>query len=175
MFSSVVLGAFLGLSACAFGTVTLPDTCTSQQVDFGAPPELGVVSIGPATSTADLSAAIKKIKDVTKNTDVTVTKVWIDNPGDFSWVTAASVSITGSAKDGSTPKIQFGTWQGIASGNQILLNTNIPSSDLIRYMSSGPLTFDYTVSGLMTSSNQPKGEMINSVGMCFNTSGDFSL
>ena len=178
MFSSVVLGAFLGLSACAFGTVTLPDTCTTQDVDWGSPTLVnGPNTIGPAAVKADLSGALNKLKSVTKNMTVSVSKIWIDNPGNLSWISSASVSIQGGASDGSTPNVLLGTFTGsAASMTTIPITVSMDEATLVKYMESGTVILTYEVSGNVTQSNKPPvGVLKNNVGLCVNTTGDFSL
>jgi hypothetical protein len=176
-----ILITLLGLMVvgCTTATIKAP-ACDAESVDFGMVPAIPANTLPnvavpvtlPAQSVSfDFSDDINKINSVAKNLQIDITSLAIqdtsDGGSDLAWVRSVDVQITGSASDGSTPMAELGS-----ANSDLQVQIKMSDADVLRYMASGRVTLTITISGMVSPSTIPHGEIANSVNLCVLASGD---
>lgn len=174
---AVLVLAGISMVGCVSATVTAP-ACDTQSVNLGNAPTLPVgvsatVTLPPAPVTYDFSDALKKVSDVSSGVKATIDSLAITNTGDLDWVRSVSVTIKGSATDGSTPETAFASNQWSDSpGSSLGLNVTMDGDTTLKYLKSGPVTLNFTVSGDVSSGSVAPGTpLTNDANLCLTAQG----
>ena len=175
----IVIMTALALSGCVAARITAPG-CDAQSIDFGSVPSIPAntlpnvsvpVTLPPQSISIDYSDYIKKVDSVSKNLQVDITKLVIQSTGDggndLAWVRSVDVKIIGSDPNGSTPMATLGT-----ADSSLNVKVTMSDAEVLHYLSSGKVTLTITISGVVTTTTLPQGELTDSVNLCLAVSGD---
>ncbi len=178
---AVLVLAGISMVGCVSATVDAP-VCDTQSTNLGtfpALPSVGAsasVTLPPAPVSFDLSDPLKKVTDVADSVQVSVNSLSIANSGDLDWVRSVSVTIKGSAQDGSTPEAPFasGQWSG-PPGQSLDLTVAMSGDQVLKYLQSGQVTLNVTASGDVSTSAVAAGtQLTNDVQLCVAAQGSVS-
>jgi hypothetical protein len=188
--------AFL-VGACVSAQVDEPSLCDTKSVSWNIPtlPPIPSQDEGvdcssfyatvPSTSTSttfDFSDAVSKIDSVANSLSVVVNQLMIDNTNnDFSWVEAVNVSVSRNNVPNDTPvPLANYTMPDAGAGSELNIDVVMPSSEVLQYLSSGPLTLTVSlvggnnVSACEVEQLASMTSIDSTVHMCLSASGSFS-
>lgn len=159
------------MMGCVSATVTEPSICESQALSLPSVP-LSVPGADPTISTTqqmDLSGTFSKIKDVTDSVSIAVNQLVVDNSsGNMSWLNHVEVDI---ASQGMPSKVMVN--YDLKPSDQNSSSVNLPvvldNDTLYSYLSKGPVTLTFTLSG-----NIPTQAVNLSGMMCLSASASVS-
>jgi hypothetical protein len=147
------LVALMAIS-CANVSVDEPSICDSKSLTSLPSVPVGVtvpsgISTPPISFSQqlELSGTLSKINSVADDVSVTVNQLVLDNTtGSLAWVQYVEVDI---ATDGmpSQPVVKFSPPPGSMNGSSIDLPVLMDPSTLYSYLSAGPVTLTFTLSG----------------------------
>jgi hypothetical protein len=171
----------IAVVGCVSATVA-DGICDKQTVDFGTVPTIPAgtlpnvsvaVSLPPQTITMDLSKDITQVDKVADQLQATISSLMINNSShDLDWVRSVDVQV--AASDGSLPQAELGNGKFTGASSELDLNVTMDADTALHYLSNGSVTLTITVSGEVSSSTIPNGELTNDVQLCANVSGHFS-
>lgn len=175
------------VSGCVSGTLEDSSVCDQQEVDFGTiPPQVcQAATAGQVVSQQisltqtvqyNFSSAFSKVDDVSKNVNVKVIELMVDNiTHDLDWCSSVQVSITGSASDGSTPMTNLASGSFASPSAEMFVNVEMNGNTLLHYLESGQVSLAFTLNGTVSSSDVcALGELSNIINFCVSASGSFS-
>lgn len=150
----IALAASMMAVSCANVTVDEPSICDSKSLTSLPSVPAGVtipsgITAPPVSFSQqlDLSSTLSKIKNVANDVSVSVNELMLANTvGSMSWVQFVEVDISANGMP-SKPVVKFSPQSGQMDVSSINLPVIMDPSVLFEYLSAGPVTLTFTLSG----------------------------
>lgn len=146
-----VIAAALISAGCVSATVDEPSVCDSQALTQlpSTPVQATVPGVVPVsfTQTLDLSSTLNKINNVADSVSVNVTQMLLANStGTMSWLQHVEVDIVAQGMQ-SAVLVQYDLQPGDRNATSLSLPVKMDGNTLYSYLSKGPVTLTFTLSG----------------------------